>query len=72
VIDETTIQRIEHLKLQGFSVDQAASMQGVPVEEVRKVFSDLDKREQELTEQLHEIMSFIGKNNIQIKTVKNL
>ena len=66
------IQRIDHLKLQGFSVYQAASMQGVPVEKVGKVFSDLDKREQELTEQLHEIMLFIGKNNIQIKSVKNL
>lgn len=39
MIDEVTIQRIEHLKLQGFSVYQAASMQGVPVEEVIKIYN---------------------------------
>lgn len=72
MLTEVQKQRIEHLKLQGFTPEQASKMQGITAYEVGKVFNDLDKREQKLTEQLHEIMLFIGRNNIQIKSVKSL
>jgi hypothetical protein len=39
MLSEATIQRIEHLKLQGFTPEQASEMQKVSIWEVLKVYN---------------------------------